>query len=102
MGQTTTNTTATNRTRYGGFFNARKQDGGLMELLPIEQLRWAYQNHLGNVSEDRRRELGREFDTLIESILAEAWDHAFQATCDAHDTYGGLNYTPWNPYKGNE
>ena len=35
MGQTTTNTTATNRTRYGGFFNARKQSGGMTVAVDI-------------------------------------------------------------------
>ena len=48
MGQTTTNTTATNRTRYGGFFNARKQSGGTTVAIDITNhlIPWAVAKQL--------------------------------------------------------
>ena len=35
----------------------------------------------------------------VEQIKADAWDEAYNATCDAHDVYGGMNYEPRNPYR---
>ena len=42
---------------------------------------------------------GEEFDRGISQVKAEAWDEAYNATCDAHDVYGGMNYEPRNPYR---
>lgn len=34
----------------------------------------------------------------VKQMLKRAWDESHEATCEAHDQYGGLNYTPDNPY----
>lgn len=39
---------------------------------------------------------------FMRKLKASAWDEAFEATCEAHDVYGGLDYTPKNPYRGDK
>lgn len=43
--------------------------------------------------------LGGEFERFVAKVKADAWDEAYNATCAAHDVYGGLNYEPRNPYR---
>lgn len=38
----------------------------------------------------------------LDKVRADAWDEAFEATCEAHDQWGGLNYEPANPYRGDD
>lgn len=46
------------------------------------------------------KEAHNNFCTWLAEEMADAWDQSFEATCEARDFYGGLNYTPPNPYRG--
>lgn len=39
---------------------------------------------------------------LLKQAKRDAWEEGHEATCEAHDFYGGLNYTPPNPYQEDE
>ena len=71
MGETKKNTTATNRTAYGRFFNTRKQSGGITVAVDITShlIPWA----------------------IAKRMQADAWDEGFNVSenkvMDTHNPY---------------